>query len=169
MMFQDNNLFAHLTAAQERRAGHPPTRCGSRPRTAPGSRRRSRPSISPASRRDAPRRCRAAKRQRVALARALVSKKPLLLLDEPFGALDPGLRREMIAIVDALRRARGITVLITIHTPEDVVDRADVLAFVADGRVIVQDAPRAALDAARDPRIAAFRRSRGAREHVTRM
>ena len=57
-------------------------------------------------------------RQRVALARALVRAKPILLLDEPFGALDPGLRKEMIALVDALRQARGFTVLMSPHTPD---------------------------------------------------
>ena len=46
-------------------------------------------------------------RQRVALARALVRDRPLMLLDEPFSALDPGLRRDMIGLVDALRREQG--------------------------------------------------------------
>ncbi len=75
-------------------------------------------------------------RQRVALARALLRGKPLMLLDEPFGALDPGLRREMIARVDALRRRHGLTVLMTIHTPEEVAERAGLFAFVAQGRVV---------------------------------
>lgn len=155
MMFQDNNLFAHLTAAQNVALGIRPSL-----RLAPEDRARvgeALAAVDLAGLEDRrPEALSGGQRQRVALARALVSRKPLLLLDEPFGALDPGLRREMIAIVDDLRRARGITVLITIHTPEDVVDRADALAFVADGRVLVQDAPRVALDPARDPRIAAF-------------
>ena len=75
-------------------------------------------------------------RQRVALARALLRGKPVMLLDEPFGALDPGLRREMIARVDALRRRHGLTVLMTIHTPEEVAEQADLFAFVAQGRVV---------------------------------
>lgn len=74
-------------------------------------------------------------RQRVALARAMVQDKPLMLLDEPFGALDPGLRREMIAMVDDLRKARGLTVLMTIHTPEEAATRVDLVAYVAEGRV----------------------------------
>lgn len=74
-------------------------------------------------------------RQRVALARAMVQNKPLMLLDEPFGALDPGLRREMIAMVDGLRKARGLTVLMTIHTPEEAATCVDLVAYVSAGRV----------------------------------
>ncbi|MGL5737046.1 MAG: thiamine ABC transporter ATP-binding protein, partial [Beijerinckiaceae bacterium] len=92
----------------------------------------------------------------VALARALASQKPLLLLDEPFGALDPGLRRAMIALVDRLRRAHGLTVLMTIHTPDDILDVADQCAFIADGAVIASGAPRDVLRRGRDPRIDDF-------------
>jgi thiamine transport system ATP-binding protein len=74
-------------------------------------------------------------RQRVAIARALVSGKALLLLDEPFGALDPGLRRAMIELIDRLRKERQLTVLLSIHTPWDLLDHADWLAFIDDGRV----------------------------------
>ena len=94
--------------------------------------------------------------QRVALARALVTRKPLLLLDEPFGGLDPGLRRNMIRLVDDLRRRRSITVVLTIHTPEDIVEIADQVTFVADGQVIAEGEPFEVLTAERDPRIAAF-------------
>src|SRR5690606_38533220 len=84
-------------------------------------------------------------RQRVALARALASERRLMLLDEPFGGLDPGLRREMIALVDALRRRRGLTVLMTIHTPEDAMTRADQAAFIAEGEVIASGPPQTVL------------------------
>jgi thiamine transport system ATP-binding protein len=80
-------------------------------------------------------------RQRVALARALVSQRPLILLDEPFSNLDPGLRREMIRLVDEMRRSRPVTILMTIHTPDEVADSADQMVLVADGRVVVSGAP----------------------------
>jgi thiamine transport system ATP-binding protein len=85
-------------------------------------------------------------RQRVALARALVSGRPLILLDEPFSGLDPSLRRDMVQLVDELRRRRPVTILMTIHTPEDVADLADQMAFVADGRVVASGPPAAILD-----------------------
>ena len=55
--------------------------------------------------------------QRVGLARALVRGRPLLLLDEPFSALDPALRREMLAEVARLACEQGITVLMVSQTP----------------------------------------------------
>ncbi len=95
-------------------------------------------------------------RQRVALARAMVQNKPLMLLDEPFGALDPGLRREMIAMVDSLRKARGLTVLMTIHTPSDIAHVADLVAFVAEGQVQHSGPPHEMLKAGRSPALDAF-------------
>ncbi|WP_112661621.1 ATP-binding cassette domain-containing protein [Microvirga flavescens] len=95
-------------------------------------------------------------RQRVALARALVSGRPLILLDEPFSNLDPGLRRDMIELVDSLRRKRHVTVVMTIHTPEEIVDVADQMAFVANGEVIASGTPKEVLHNHPDPRIAAF-------------
>ena len=94
-------------------------------------------------------------RQRVALARALVSGRPLILLDEPFSSLDPTLRRDMILLVDEMRRKRPVTILMTIHTPEDAADVADQMAFVADGKVVASGRPADILNSALAPRIAA--------------
>ena len=62
----------------------------------------------------------------------------------------------MIRLVDGLRRARGMTVALTIHTPEDIVAVADRVAFVAEGEVIAEGTPADVLNPARDRRIAAF-------------
>jgi thiamine transport system ATP-binding protein len=74
-------------------------------------------------------------RQRVALARALLTTRPILLLDEPLSGLDPALRREMVLLIDGLRRKTGLTLLMTTHTPEDVIDVADRMLSVSDGRI----------------------------------
>ncbi|SUH39679.1 Thiamin ABC transporter ATPase component [Salmonella enterica subsp. enterica] len=50
-------------------------------------------------------------RQRVALARCLVREQPVLLLDEPFSALDPALRQEMLTLVSDICRERQLTLL----------------------------------------------------------
>lgn len=155
MVFQDHNLFPHLTAFENVALGLRPSL-----RLDRAERDRVREALGAvdlsalADRR--PGDMSGGQRQRVALARALVTQKPLLLLDEPFGALDPGLRRAMIALVDRLRRERGFTVVITIHTPEDVLGLADQAAFVADGEVIAEGPPDSVLNRRRDPRIAAF-------------
>jgi thiamine transport system ATP-binding protein len=155
MVFQDHNLFPHLTAQENVGLGLRPSL-----RLSADERRKVAEALDAveldtlADRR--PGEMSGGQRQRVALARALVTKKPLLLLDEPFGGLDPGLRRTMIRLVDGLRRARGITLVLTIHTPEDIVAVADRVAFVADGEVIADGAPAEVLQPARDRRIATF-------------
>ncbi|MGH6960651.1 MAG: ATP-binding cassette domain-containing protein, partial [Dongiaceae bacterium] len=83
-------------------------------------------------------------RQRVALARSLVRNRPILLLDEPFAALGPALRREMLDLVGALRAARQLTVLFVSHQPEDALYAAPRTAFVHNGRIL-QIADTAAL------------------------
>ncbi|HNB27593.1 MAG TPA: thiamine ABC transporter ATP-binding protein [Alphaproteobacteria bacterium] len=79
-------------------------------------------------------------RQRVAIARCLVRHRPILLLDEPFAALGPGLRREMLDLVRALRDRVGLTVLMVTHDPEDARYAAERTAFIAGGRVVMVDA-----------------------------
>jgi thiamine transport system ATP-binding protein len=155
MIFQEHNLFPHLTARQNVGLGVRPSL-----RLDPQERARVDEALAAvelealAERR--PGEMSGGQRQRVALARAMVTHKPLLLLDEPFGGLDPGLRRAMIRLVDDLRRDRGMTVLLTIHTPDDIMAVADQVAFVADGQVIASGPPEDALRPGRDPRIAAF-------------
>ncbi|WP_186417975.1 ATP-binding cassette domain-containing protein [Bosea sp. CS1GBMeth4] len=134
ILFQDHNLFPHLTAAQNVALGLKPSL-----RLDAGERDRVAAALAEVGLADLaarfPAELSGGQRQRVAIARALLRGKPLMLLDEPFGALDPGLRRDMIGRVDALRRAHGLTVLMTLHTPEDAADTADLFAFVAEGRV----------------------------------
>jgi len=74
-------------------------------------------------------------RQRVALGRALVRRKPLLLLDEPFSALDPALRQEMAALVKRLSEQQKLTVLLVTHEPKDALELAETVVFIAEGRV----------------------------------
>jgi thiamine transport system ATP-binding protein len=75
-------------------------------------------------------------RQRVALARTLARRKPILLLDEPFSALDPPLRRSTLDLVDEIRKDRGLTILMVSHDPNDAARIAERTAFIEDGRVV---------------------------------
>jgi putative spermidine/putrescine transport system ATP-binding protein len=74
-------------------------------------------------------------RQRVALARALVNRPKVLLLDEPLGALDLKLRREMQLELKALQREVGITFVFVTHDQEEALTMSDRIAVFRDGRV----------------------------------
>jgi thiamine transport system ATP-binding protein len=84
-------------------------------------------------------------RQRVALARSLIRRRPLLLLDEPFAALGPALRVEMLELTDQLRKAQGLTVLLVTHDPNEAARIATRTAFIAEGKVVLFDHTEAVL------------------------
>ncbi len=73
--------------------------------------------------------------QRVSLARALVVEPSVLLLDEPFSALDAALRVEMRDLVLTLQRESGVTTLFVTHDQEEAVVLADRIALVLEGRL----------------------------------
>ena len=152
ILFQDNNLFPHLTAAENVGLGVDPRLRLTKPQSREVEAALARVGLGGLGQRR-PAELSGGQRQRVAIARALVRKRPLMLLDEPFGGLDPGLRREMIALVDHLRRDEGLTVLVSIHTPEDLAEAADLMAFIDEGRVIAAAPPAEILTPGRHPAI----------------
>ncbi|MDJ0778658.1 MAG: ATP-binding cassette domain-containing protein [Gammaproteobacteria bacterium] len=85
-------------------------------------------------------------RQRAALARALVRARPVLLLDEAFGALGPAQRRELILLVKTLVTERRMAALMVSHQPRDARIAAERTAFVLDGRIAAIDSTGALLD-----------------------
>lgn len=72
--------------------------------------------------------------QRVALARCLVRRKPYLLLDEPFSALDPALRSEMMHLVRQLATEQRMGVLLVSHQPAEARAIADWIGFIDEGK-----------------------------------
>ncbi|MGZ8742845.1 MAG: ABC transporter ATP-binding protein [Nocardioides sp.] len=80
-------------------------------------------------------------RQRVALARALVNRPRVLLLDEPLGALDLKLRREMQIELKGLQRDVGITFVFVTHDQEEALTMSDRIAVFSDGRIEQVDTP----------------------------
>ncbi len=84
--------------------------------------------------------------QRVALARALVNRPSLLLLDEPLGALDLKLRRQMQVELKAIQMEVGLTFLHVTHDQEEAMDMADTVAVMNKGRIEQMGAPEALYD-----------------------
>ncbi len=80
--------------------------------------------------------------QRVALARALVLSPSVLLLDEPLGALDAKLRRELQVELKSLQREVGITFVYVTHDQEEALTMSDRLAVMHGGRIQQLGAPR---------------------------
>jgi thiamine transport system ATP-binding protein len=133
IVFQDNNLFPHLTAFQNVALGlHPSLRLsGEENRMVEDS--LSRVGLAGLGPRR-PGELSGGQQSRVALARVLVRRKPLLLLDEPFSALGPALRVEMLDLVKAVAEETEATVLMVSHDPDDARRIAGLTLYLGEGR-----------------------------------
>ncbi|HXS75883.1 MAG TPA: ATP-binding cassette domain-containing protein [Terracidiphilus sp.] len=107
-------------------------------------------------------------RQRVGLARALAAEPPILLMDEPFGALDPLTRSEMQDMLRALLHRVEITVLFVTHNLDEALYLADQIALLNEGKLII-DMPRDEFLSSTKPEIVAYVRAfRRAEDGVNR-
>lgn len=133
MLFQDGNLFPHLTAAQNVGLGlHPNLRLSTQDQETV-MRALSEVGLDGMADRK-PAALSGGQQARVALARLMVQQRVLILLDEPFAALGPALKAEMLTLVTDMARARGATVLMVTHEPQDARQTADEVILVADGQ-----------------------------------
>ena len=154
-LFQEHNLFAHLTAGENVGLGLDPGLRLDAAQWAAVSEALARVDLAGLEGRR-PAQLSGGQRQRVALARSLVRQKPLLLLDEPFSALDPGLRPEMLDLVRQLQRERGLTVVLVSHNPHDALRIAGKAAFLHAGKVLAAGPTRALLEAPEPAQLRAF-------------
>lgn len=132
MIFQDNNLFPHLSVFQNVALGIRPSMRLSRDEEARVGAMLARVGLDGLEDRR-PAQLSGGQQSRVALARVAVAGRPVALLDEPFAALGPALRHEMLALVAELAAETGLTVLIVTHDPEDARRIAQRTILVADG------------------------------------
>lgn len=151
-LFQDNNLFPHLTALQNVVLGVTTHR-----RPTEQSLIQAKEALIAVGLDDfgnrRPGDLSGGQRARVALARAILSRRPVVCLDEPFSALGPALRRDMLDLV--ARHLDGRIVLMVTHDPDDAQRVAAQVVFVAEGRA---HPPRdtGALFAAPPPEVARY-------------
>lgn len=143
MLFQENNLFSHLSVEQNIGLGlHPGLKLNQE------QKQLLRQIAQQVGLEDCldrlPAQLSGGQRQRAALARCLVRSQPILLLDEPFSALDPALRNEMLLLVDQVCRQRQLTLLMVSHNLDDAARIADRTLLIVDGR-IYYDGPTQAL------------------------
>ena len=94
-------------------------------------------------------------RQRVGVARALALDPPVLLMDEPFGALDPITRREMRAAFAAMRHSLQTTVLLVTHDLDEACALADRIGVIDAGALITLESPET-VTRSTDPRVQAL-------------
>src|SRR5688572_29582663 len=137
ILFQDNNLFAHLSVFTNVALGIDPSA-----RLALEDQERVREALMRVGlagfEQRLPGELSGGERQRAAVARMLVRRKPLLLLDEPFAALGPALKKEMIALVQDLQSEHGFTILLVTHEPADAMAAASHTAFIHEGRILAK-------------------------------
>ena len=135
-LFQDYALFPHLTVAQNIAFGLQ-RGCFNlrRPATHPAVKKWLTTFELEALAHSYPRQISGGQRQRVALARALVPEPDILLLDEPFAALDLSLRAHMRRELSELQQRLHVPMLIITHDPADVDALGDAVFEVRDGRI----------------------------------
>ena len=95
-------------------------------------------------------------KQRVAIARALVNQPSVLLLDEPLGALDLQLRRQMQLELKALQKRLGLTFIYITHDQEEALNMSDRIAVMKDGRFEQLGTPAEVYDRPRTSYVASF-------------
>jgi putative spermidine/putrescine transport system ATP-binding protein len=154
-VFQDYALFPHLSVRQN-------VEYGLRVKRVPGAERRRRAEEALAGVRletyadRRPHQLSGGQRQRVALARALVNRPQVLLLDEPLGALDLKLRREMQLELKEIQREVGITFVFVTHDQEEALTMSDRIAVFRDGRIEQVASPVELYEQPASPFVAGF-------------
>jgi osmoprotectant transport system ATP-binding protein len=95
-------------------------------------------------------------RQRAAVARAIAARPRIVLMDEPFGALDPVTRDTVGTAYRALHDRLGLTTIMVTHDVQEAVLLADRIVVMSNGQILANDTPRALLSAPPSPEVAAL-------------
>jgi len=95
-------------------------------------------------------------RQRIALARALATRPKVLLLDEPFGALDAKVRVELREWLADFQRSTGVTTVLVTHDQEEALELSEHVVLLQEGRVVQAGSPHDVYDQPSTPFVASF-------------
>lgn len=155
IVFQNYALFPHMTVADNVAYG-PRARGEPRARVAARVAELLEMVQLPALRDRRPRELSGGQQQRVALARALATEPSILLLDEPFAALDRSLRLDMQIEVKRLQRRLGLTAILVTHDQDEAMSVADRVAVMRSGRIEQLGTPVEVYDRPRTPFVAGF-------------
>lgn len=145
MLFQDNNLFPHLSIAKNIGLGIRPDLKLTAQDHLRVAEALARVGLGGMAERK-PGALSGGQQSRAALARVLVQDHPVVLLDEPFAALGPALRHEMLDLVQDLSAETQATLLMVTHDPQDVRRIADDVIFVEGGRAAAPQPAEALLE-----------------------
>lgn len=145
ILFQDNNLFPHLTISQNVGLALRSTLRLSKDEERAVEEMLHSVGLSGLGGRK-PAALSGGQQSRAALARLLLQDRPVILLDEPFAALGPGLKQEMLALVRERALAEGRVVLMVTHDPQDALAVADQIALVDEGQVFAPLPTREVMD-----------------------
>ncbi|QLB15511.1 thiamine ABC transporter, ATP-binding protein [Mannheimia granulomatis] len=138
MLFQDNNVFPHLSVEQNIGLALTPSLSLNAIQKAEIKNIASQMGIADYLNRRADQ-LSGGQKQRVALARTLLRDKPILLLDEPFSALDPKRREELQHIVQEICQSRQLTLLMVTHQLEESRFLFDRVLTISSGKIILDE------------------------------
>ncbi|OBW95282.1 thiamine ABC transporter ATP-binding protein [Gallibacterium salpingitidis] len=134
MLFQDNNLFNHLTVAENIALGLKPSLSLNQQEQKAIEQVAEQVGLQEYLKR-LPETLSGGQKQRVALARTLLRNCPILLLDEPFSALDPELRQEMLVLVNQICTEKKLCLLLVTHQLSEVIGIMDRVIRIDNGRI----------------------------------
>ncbi|MBU6213652.1 MAG: ATP-binding cassette domain-containing protein [Actinomycetales bacterium] len=154
-VFQDYALFPHMTVAANVEYGLRVTGVPRPARAAAAADALARVELSGYDARK-PNQLSGGQRQRVALARALVNEPRVLLLDEPLGALDLKLRRQMQLELKSIQRQLGITFVFVTHDQEEALTMSDRIVVFNAGGIVQAGTPQAIYERPATPFVADF-------------
>lgn len=134
MLFQENNLFSHLTVHQNIALGsHPGLKLNKE------QNKKLLHIVKEIGLIDylhcLPEQLSGGQRQRTALARCMIRSQPILLLDEPFSALDPILYKGILKLINKLCTDRQLTLMLISHTLKEIIHIAERMLLIVDGKI----------------------------------